>query len=81
MAVAAIWENWKNSDSGQRERTFTTVTVEANATLAPIHDRMPLILEKADMARWLGAEEDPRDLLKPSPDDVLVVDSGKPARR
>jgi hypothetical protein len=33
------------------------------------------------MARWLGSEEDPRDLLKPSADDVLVVSSGPRVRR
>ena len=82
MAIAAIWEIWKNPDSGQWEHTFATVTVAANATLARLCDRMPLILEKPDLARWLGPDEDPRDLLKPSADDVLVVSpSGKPSRR
>jgi putative SOS response-associated peptidase YedK len=80
--IAAIWEIWKNPDSGQWEHTFATVTIAANATLARLHDRMPLILEKPDLARWLGPEEDPRDLLKPSADDVLVVSpSGRRARR
>jgi putative SOS response-associated peptidase YedK len=73
LAIAAIWENWKNPDSGEWQRTFATVTVAANATLASVHDRMPLILEKADLARWLGPEEDPHDLLKPSTDDILIV--------
>ena len=82
MAIAAIWEIWKNPDSGQWEHTFATVTIAANAMLARLHDRMPLILEKPDFARWLGPDEDPRDLLKPSAEDVLVVSpSGKRARR
>ena len=39
-------------------------------------------LEKKDIDRWLGAEEDPRDLLKPSADDVLqVVGTSKRPRR
>jgi putative SOS response-associated peptidase YedK len=43
---------------------------------------MPLVLEKKDIDRWLGAEEDPRDLLKPSGDDVLqVVAMGKRPHR
>jgi putative SOS response-associated peptidase YedK len=83
LAIAAIWENWKNPDSGKWERTFASVTIAANATLAGIHDRMPLVLEKPDFARWLGSEEDPRDLLKPSADDVLTVSPvhGKRSRR
>ena len=83
MAIAAIWENWHDPVSGQWERTFATLTVPANAKLASIHDRLPLVLEKRDLARWLGPEEDPRDLLKSSADDVLVASAkdGKPSRR
>jgi putative SOS response-associated peptidase YedK len=82
MAIAAIWEIWKHPDGGQWEHTFATLTIAANATLARTHDRMPLILEKPDLARWLGPEEDPRDLLKPSADDVLVASpGGKRSRR
>jgi len=53
----------------------------ANAALASIHDRMPLVIAKEDIGRWLGTEEDQRDLLRPCADDVLVVDSGKRMRR
>jgi putative SOS response-associated peptidase YedK len=33
--------------------TCTILTTAANAVLAPIHDRMPLILPPAEYARWL----------------------------
>ena len=83
LAIAAIWENWKNPDTGQWERTFAIITVPANAAVASVHDRMPLVLEKKDIDRWLGPAEDPRDLLKPSADDVLqvVATSKRPRRR
>jgi putative SOS response-associated peptidase YedK len=83
LAIVAIWENWRDLATGQWVRTFATLTIASNATLAPIHDRMPLIPEKQDLARWLGREDDPHDLLKASADDVLVVSArnGKPARR
>jgi putative SOS response-associated peptidase YedK len=43
---------------------------------------MPVVIEKKDIERWLGPEEDPHDLLKPSADDVLQVTStGKRPRR
>jgi putative SOS response-associated peptidase YedK len=29
-----------------------------------IHHRMPLILSRGDLNRWLGTEEDPSDLLR-----------------
>jgi putative SOS response-associated peptidase YedK len=82
LAIAAIWENWQNPETGRRERTFATLTVAANAAVAPVHDRMPLVVEKKDIDRWLGTEEDPRDLLQPSADDVLqVVATSKRPRR
>lgn len=52
------------------ERTFATVTVEANALIAPLNDRMPAILRREDHARWLGPEEDPRDVLRPYPPEL-----------
>jgi putative SOS response-associated peptidase YedK len=82
LAIAAIWEDWKNPESGQWERTFATLTVPANATVASVHDRMPLVLEKKDLERWLGPEEDPHDLLTPCADDILrVTSTDKPSRR
>jgi putative SOS response-associated peptidase YedK len=55
------------------ERTFAVITVPANALIAPIHDRMLAILPNDQFARWLSAEEDPRDLLVPFPAEHLVV--------
>ena len=30
FTLAGLWENWKNPDTGEWERTFTIVTTEAN---------------------------------------------------
>ena len=67
FALAGIWENWKEPASGEWIRTFAIITTDANELVAEIHDRMPLILAPADYARWLGEEDDPRDLLRPFP--------------
>ncbi len=51
FAFAGLMERW-----GPREAPlFTTciVTTDANALLAPIHDRMPAILAPQDWSRWL----------------------------
>src|SRR6516165_3613108 len=50
-------------------RTFAIITTDANELVATIHDRMPLILAPSDYLRWLGAEPDPRDLMRPFPSD------------
>jgi putative SOS response-associated peptidase YedK len=39
--------------------------------VADIHDRMPLILSRYDYIRWLSAEPDPRDLMRPFPGDLM----------
>ncbi len=53
-------------------RTFAILTTTANAQMAVLHDRMPVILEKADWPGWLGETEvDPATLLRPSAEGVL----------
>ena len=71
FGVAGIWENWRNPATGQWERTFATITVPSNALVAQVHDRMPAILRRHDLARWLGPEPDPRDLLEPYPAELM----------
>jgi len=87
LAFAGLWERWSASppgsgllpadgDAARRPYidSFTIVTTTANATLATLHPRMPVILAPADHGRWLDpASELPAllGLLKPAPDDLL----------
>jgi putative SOS response-associated peptidase YedK len=81
FGVAGIWDSWTDPDTDQVLRTFATITVPANSLIAPIHDRMPAILENTEFRRWLGPESDPHDLLKPfAADTVSVADIGKQPR-
>jgi putative SOS response-associated peptidase YedK len=71
MAFAGLWEGWR-SPEGEALRTYTIVTTTANATLRPLHERMPVVLEEADWPAWLGeAAVDPLTLLRPAAEDVL----------
>ena len=72
FGVAGIWENWRDPDTRQWERTFATITVQANTLIAPINDRMPAILRPEDYTRWIGLEDDPRDLLRPYPSELVL---------
>jgi putative SOS response-associated peptidase YedK len=55
-------------------RTFCVITTPANALLAPIHNRMPVIVEPASFDRWLSPlEPDPRDLLVPCADAPMTL--------
>jgi putative SOS response-associated peptidase YedK len=70
LVFAGLWEGWRGAD-GAVLRTFTIVTTQANATLRPLHERMPVILEADAWPLWLG--ETPgqaADLLRPSAADL-----------
>jgi putative SOS response-associated peptidase YedK len=79
FGCAGVWDNWRN-DHGEWERTFAIITVEACEIIKPVHDRMLAILNQADFPRWLGTEDDPRDLLRPYPSELLDVSLAKAAR-
>ena len=65
FAFAGLWERWKAPDGGAVE-TFTIVTTDANEAIAPIHDRMPVILPEEAYDTWLlGKPEELGALLKP----------------
>ena len=71
MAVAGLWEAFRRPD-GAIDRTYCIITTGANALIAPIHDRMLVVLERADWPVWLGEQPgDPSLLLRPAPADVL----------
>ena len=73
LAFAGLWERWERD--GQVLESCTILVTAANAVMAPIHDRMPVILDPADEARWLDpAVTDPvalKPLLVPCPPERL----------
>jgi putative SOS response-associated peptidase YedK len=76
MALAGLWDSWR-SPEGERLRSFTIVTTEPNELLAPLHDRMPVILGPENWPMWLGETEvDPERLkamLAPYPANDMVI--------
>ena len=66
LVFAGLWEGWRGPD-GTVIRSFTIVTTSANATLRPLHERMPVVLEPAGWPLWLGETEgDATRLIRPS---------------
>lgn len=55
FAMAGIWE--ENSDADGQFFTFSIITCDANQKLSKIHQRMPVILDKAEEKDWLGSDE------------------------
>jgi putative SOS response-associated peptidase YedK len=74
LTFAGLWERWDKD--GEPLESFTIVTTQANATCSPIHDRMPVILGRADFAAWLDPQtgaDAAQDLLRPCADDALTM--------
>jgi putative SOS response-associated peptidase YedK len=63
FALAGLWEAWTPL-GGSPTLSFTLITTEANACVAPVHDRMPVILPREAHATWLDPTlHDPAALL------------------
>lgn len=52
MVLAGLWEIWR-PPAGQPLESFTIITTQANTFLAPLHDRMPVILPEEGWCAWL----------------------------
>lgn len=73
--LGGIWDYWRpKSGEGEGLATCAILTTEPNALLAPIHDRMPVIVPAERWATWL----DPRtpvpaieELVQPYPSDLM----------
>jgi putative SOS response-associated peptidase YedK len=61
FALAGMWEEWKPK-GGVPLRSCTILTTSCNPFMAPIHDRMPVILPRDARARWLDPASSPADL-------------------
>lgn len=62
LAFAGLWSEWHGDVAGERSvvRSTTIITTAANEAMAPLHDRMPVILPPETWDEWL--DPDRRDL-------------------
>ncbi|MGD9864989.1 MAG: SOS response-associated peptidase [Pseudodonghicola sp.] len=76
LALGGIWQSW---GAETPQPTCAIVTTPANRRLAPVHDRMPLILEPQDWPLWLGeAGPGAARLMRPAAEDVLDLHRVRP---
>ncbi|MBL7999680.1 MAG: SOS response-associated peptidase [Candidatus Kapabacteria bacterium] len=64
FAMAGIWERWVNPVSGEILESFAIITVPANETLLPYHERMPAFLQPEHEDIWLDAGVHTQEHLK-----------------
>ena len=76
FSFAGLYDNWKDS-VGNELKTFTIITTNSNNTLKPIHNRMPVILEREFEEDWLDVKthdfDSLKQMLKPYPDDKMIA--------
>jgi putative SOS response-associated peptidase YedK len=76
FGFAGLWEQWDKSEDGKTVESFSIITTEPNELMAPIHNRMPVILGNQDYSTWLDPEEVPdtlKGLLRPF--DAQLMDA------
>ena len=81
FGFAGLWASWTGTD-GQELASCAILTTEPNALVAPLHDRMPVILERESHAAWLDPDADPerlKTLLAPFPESELETYPVSPA--
>jgi len=77
FAMAGLWERWEVD--GSLLETCTIITTAANRVIAPLHERMPVILSSDDVNRWIEPTTGSADesfnklqaLLEPCSDELL----------
>ncbi len=80
LAFAGLWETWRDPNLGPDAPTLhscTIITTTANDTMAPVHDRMPVILPPSAWDTWLDTTN--QDLVElngflvPAPNHLLTM--------
>jgi len=76
FGFAGLYDTWR-LPNGETLRTYTIITTAPNELVAEVHDRMPVILPRAQEQIWLDASvEDPyflQSLLEPYPADLMKM--------
>ncbi len=84
MGFAGIWEHWAGPDGSELE-TAAIITTPANALVATIHPRSPVIIAPGDFELWLDCSNDDvgdaARLMHPAADDYFVMEPTVIARR
>ncbi len=75
FAFAGIWSAVHDAQ-GRQVITFAIITTDANALVAEVHNRMPVMLHLDYETAWVSPESSPEQaqaLLQPFPADLMSV--------
>jgi len=76
FAFAGLWDEWLAPD-GSLVKSCTIITTAPNELMAPIHNRMPVIMRHDDYTQWLDntprTPESLLPLIKPYPAEKMTA--------
>lgn len=84
LSVAGLYDEWVESNTGEKFTTFSIVTTDANNLMSEIHNsgkRMPAILDRDSELKWIDLSLSPDDakrILKPSSESILKAHTISP---
>lgn len=82
FGLAGIYDYWRNPE-GELIRSCAVLTTVPNDLVAPLHDRMPVILREADVAIWIDPQGYGMDeigpMLTPIPAEEMTALRANPA--
>jgi putative SOS response-associated peptidase YedK len=70
LSLAGLWDRWKNPETGEFLTSCTIIVTNANTLTGTIHNRMPVVLDKADARAWLQGAAG-TEILKPAAENCL----------
>lgn len=84
--IAGIWDIWFDIKTGVLLPTFAMITMQPNAAMAQVHDRMPAILERTDIKTWINGSYTGEQRVaylrsKPCPPENLKITVHKESKR
>src|SRR5205823_3698940 len=74
FAFAGLWEHWAKGE--KPIDSCTILTTDANDLMRPLHDRMPVILDRGDFECWLNPASERAELqtlLRPFAAETLTA--------
>ncbi len=76
FAFAGLWTSRTDAETGEILESCTIITTRPNELVAPVHDRMPVILPASAEGVWLDptiSKEQALSLLEPYPAELMLA--------
>ena len=77
LYFAGLWDRWTDQAAGTQLDSCTVLTTAPNAEMREVHTRMPCVLERSKVERWVADPTLDADaaqaMLRPAADGILAM--------